>query len=173
MRITLLAVAACLLLPTMPLPADAAGESLVTYQLNLAGYQPGMSLDSAALIRPFQFIETLPLSSPPGAYYTVAGIDDLAIEGIELNLRLYFRDDRLDKVIGRFPAAGTDRLYQLLNRHLGPGSDLARPVQKKDGGIYELPVWRWDFPDARITLVGATVNNEWGTLALSTRHRKN
>ncbi|TYO99230.1 hypothetical protein EDC39_10373 [Geothermobacter ehrlichii] len=173
MRTTLLAVAAALLLLTVLAPAVPAEETLVTYDLNLAGYQPGMSLDDAALVRPFQFTETLPAGNPPGTYFTVATIDYLSIDGIDISLRLYFRDDRLDKLIGRFPATAMSRLHRLLLQRLGPGTDLSRLVQRNDGSILELPVWRWDFPNARITLVGSAGGNDRGTLALSARHRKN
>lgn len=157
-----------LILLALPGPKTVfAEEQLLTYQLDLAGYRAGMSIDDAALVRPFQYVQTLP-GDTPGEPYTVAVIDHLTLEDITLDLRLYFRAGHLDKLIARFDTDDLVPLADMLAGALGQGRDLSRVVQRRDGSIYDLPVWRWEFPDARVTLVGST-GSAYGTLALSRR----
>jgi len=161
-------VLAGILLLALPGPkAVHAEEQLLAYQLDLAGYRAGMSIDDAALVRPFQYVQTLPGDSS-GESYTVAVIDHLVLEDIAFDLRLYFRAGHLDKLIARFDSDDLVPLVDRLSAIFGRGRDLSRVVQRRDGSIYDLPVWRWEFPDARVTLVGSTGSTH-GTLALSRR----
>jgi len=147
------------------LPERAPAEELAQFNLALFGYRIGMSFDEASAVRPFARIEDNP--QRPGEYCGI--IDDLWIDDVEIRLQVWFVDDRVYKVVGKFSPALVEELVSRLRPVLGKGDDESILLQPPTGGQISNRVQKWRFPGMWVVLVGSSVNTRFATLSLVAR----
>lgn len=162
---SLIASTAALLLFSSPALADA--DKIVSFNLTLAGYSIGMSFDDASAIRPMQYSQDVSARfDTSAAKYFNALIDHVYVDDIEMNLLLWFKNDRLSKVIARFSPERTEEVAQLFHQALGAGEDKTRTLLDARGQEIRQTIYLWDYPTARIHLVKTSVNDNYATVAL-------
>ncbi|PNU21416.1 hypothetical protein C2E25_02345 [Geothermobacter hydrogeniphilus] len=149
----------------MLLPEHAPAEELAQFNLSLFGYRIGMSFDEASAVRPFARIEDRP--GQKGEYCGI--IDDLWIDDVEIRLQVWFVDDRIYKVVGKFSPALVEDLVSRLRSVLGKGDDESILLQPPDGGQISNRVQKWRFPGMWVVLIGSSVNTRFATLSLVAR----
>lgn len=134
------------------------------YELSLFGYHIGMSYDEATAIRPFHRIEYSPAGSASSD--PVGVIENLHLAGIDLTLLVYFLEDRVHKVLGRFPPQELERMLALFRAAFGPGEDRSRILERIDGSQAALDSYLWQFPGVSLNLVRAVGNNRYATASM-------
>jgi len=149
----------------MLLPEYAPAEDLAQFNLSLFGYRIGMSFDETSAVRPFVRIEDHPRRA--GEFCGI--IDHLWIDDVEIRLKVWFVDDRIYKVVGRFSPALMEDLVTRLRPVLGKGDDESMLLQPPDGGQISNRVQKWRFPGMWVVLVGSSVNTRFATLSLVAR----
>jgi hypothetical protein len=161
-------LALVLSLGACPALAGAHQTSLVGFDLSLAGYRLGMSYDDAARLGAFRFEQ--PATENPvdnAKFYAV--IDSVDVEGVDMNLRLSFRNDRVYKIVARIsPGSLTDVLLRF-QQTLGAGDDISKVFRTYDGREVQLNNYRWQFPNAARNLVESSCITDYATIGLVTR----
>ncbi len=151
--------------------AYAAEEDLVLFDLSFAGYSLGMTYDEATTVRPFHYVEDVQLP-PMGEPYYLAGAEHIYVDDIEMNLIVSFIDDKVYKVIGQFHPSELEDVTRRLQIALGPGENKSRVITKKDGGENRQVIYRWDFPTAKLLLVGLSSNSNFALVSLVSKGEK-
>ncbi len=161
----LIASITTLLLYSSPVLADA--DKIVSFNLTLAGYSIGMSFDDASAIRPMQYTQnTSTRFQTAEAKSFNALIDHVYVDDIEMNLLLWFKNDRLAKIIARFSPDRTKEVATLFHQALGAGEDKTRTLLDAQGQEIRQTVYLWDYPAARVHLVKNSDNKAYATAAL-------
>ncbi|GEM_PF-4858396 len=163
----LLAIITCLLFGGN---AYAAEEDLVFFDLSLAGYSIGMTYDEATAVRPFHYVKNV--SSPPAEEpYYIATVEHIYVDNVEMNLSVSFIDDKVKKIIGKFHPSALKDMTKRLQTALGPGENKSRVVAKKDGSENRQVIYRWDFPNAKLLLVGLSSNSDFALVSLVLKNK--
>jgi len=156
---------ACLLLVGLNAPAFATADHIIQFKLSLGGYQIGMPIDEATLVRPFALIETRVRAD--GQEVTTGSINQVYINDIEFRFKVNFVDARVHKVIGHFSPADLEELRNQLFETLGESEPDTRVVTSGDGEEFLLYHDRWQFPDTSLELIGTEQHTAFATLALT------
>lgn len=152
-------------------PAVRAEENpLIHFDLTLAGYRLGMTMDDASAIRPLQFRQAAltNLATAEEASFE-AFVDHVYIGSIAFNLWLRFKGDRIQKVVGRFAPEHLMELARTLSLILGPGDDKTRVIVNHAGKETRQTIYLWEYPTARVHLVGIAGNDRYATIGLVAR----
>ena len=150
--------------------ASAGIDKLIHFDLSLAGYSLGMTYNDAAAIRPLFLMQSSEPALPDmhEDYFDVV-VENVYVDGIEMNLWMRFKNERLYKIIARFNPEMTDSLAGTFNRALGQGEDKSKSYQDRDGSIIQQTVYFWDYPTAKLYLVKNTDNMDYATVGLTAK----
>jgi hypothetical protein len=158
----LLPITILLLFSTM---AQANEEDLVFFDLSFAGYHIGMTYDEATAVRPFDAVNDL-FSPDLGEPFYSANIDKVYVDDIEMALQVDFVDDKIQKIVGRFHPSALEDMIRRFHNALGPGENKSRVINNKNGGEYHQVIFKWDFPTAKMHLIGLSSNSEFAVVGL-------
>jgi hypothetical protein len=148
----------------------AETEDLIDYRLSLAGYHLGMTYDDATAIRSLLFIQDSAADSFAVVDdYIHASAEQVYVDGIEMNLWLRFKNERLHKIIARFMPDKTEELIRVFKQTLGPGDDQSRNFPDHEGDIIHQTVNFWEFPTAKLYLIRNSDNAEYATIGLTAK----
>jgi hypothetical protein len=152
--------------------AYSAKEDLVFFDLSLAGYRIGMTYDEATAVRPFHSMSDV--ESPyVGKTYSEARAEHIYVDDIEMDLWVYFIDDKIQKINGRFHPSAIEDMIGRLHIALGPGENKSREVIYKHGGKNRQVIYRWDFPTSKLFLIGLSSNSEYSTVSIVAKEEEN
>lgn len=151
--------------------AYADEEDLVLFDLSFAGYSLGMTYDEAAAVRPFHYVEDARLPPMVEPYY-LAGAEHIYVDDVEMNLIVSFIDGKAQKVVGQFHPSALKDVTRRFQIALGPGENKSRVIIKKDGGENRQVIYRWDFPTAKLLLVGLSSNSDFAIVSLVSKGEK-
>lgn len=154
---------AAVLLLGVPVGAETA--PIVDFKLSLAGYQIDMTYDEAVAVRPFDVIGKTP-EIKGSAPFDVGFVDGIFVDDVEMNLRVYFRDGKLCKVVGRFNPALLDDLLERFRTVMGVGRDRSRRWVNYAGAELDQSVFSWRFPAATLTLTKISTNTDFALVSL-------
>jgi len=147
-------------------PAFASSDPLIHFNLALGGYQIGMPLDDATLIRPFAIVEP-DYVDQKGELVTKGLVDQVYLNGIEFRFIVEFTNDQVRRVIGHFAPADIEKVRNTFFETLGESEANTRVITAGDGVEFLLYHDRWQFPDTTLDLIGTENNSSFATLALS------
>ncbi len=151
-------------------PSLAETKDLIDYKLSLAGYHLGMPYDDAIAIRPLLFIQDTgadPLDVADD--FIDASAELVFVDGIEMNLWLRFKHDRLCKIIARFMPDKTEKMIKVFKQTLGPGEDQSRNFPDHEGDVIHQTVYFWEYPTAKLYLVRNSDNLNYATIGLTAK----
>ena len=167
--ILLLAITTFLLLAGK---AYSAKEDLVFFDLSLAGYRIGMTYDEATAIRPFHSVSNV--ESPyVGKTYSEARAEHIYVDDIEMDLWVYFIDDKIQKINGRFDPSAMEDMIRRLKIALGSGENKSKVITYMHGGKNRQAIYRWDFPNSKMLLIGVSSNSEYSTVSIIAKKEEN
>lgn len=156
---------AALIVLFLPLYVCANDEEFLLCDLSLAGYSIGMTYEQAARVRPFDYLENL--ESPQIDYrYYVAIINKVYLADEEMELTIYFQNDRLQKVLARFNPVSMDDMVAFFRQKIGPCENSSGTVNWPNGEEIQKYVYKWNFPKAKLVLAGFSTNPEFATASL-------
>jgi hypothetical protein len=142
----------------------SAEKDLVFFNLSLAGYCIGMTYEDASAIRPFHSVVDV---SPPNvepSYH--AKIDHLYVDDVEMDLTINFVAEKVQKVLGKIHPSSLESMLRRFNIALGPGENESRVIINENGTENRQAVYRWDFPNANMFLVGLSSNSNYAIVSL-------
>lgn len=145
--------------------SHADRNDFVFFDLSLAGYCIGMTYDEATAVRPFHYTEDVVLPSEEAPYF-IGVVENLSIDAVDVNLAVYFKEGRIQKIITRFHPAGLEQMIQSFKQTLGRGKDKSRTLVGKNGAEIKQSVYYWSFPSAEMHLIGLSSNTEFATASL-------
>lgn len=147
--------------------ARAEAEAVVNFDLTLAGYRIGMSVDEAAAIRPFHYQQpfTTSLATEHNTHFD-AFVDHVYLEDIALKLWIHFKNDRIQKVVARFAPDRLADVTRIFHQALGPGEDKSRVHVSDAGKESRQTIYLWDFPAAKMHLIALSDNDSHATAGL-------
>jgi len=160
----------CLLLVSVSAPALAEPEDVIRFDLSLGGYRLGMNYEEAVLVRPFARVGNR-RTYPTSPEVTIGFVGQLLVDGTEFSFRVEFIDEKVFKIIGRFPPAELERLEETLLEALGDGELDIKTIVNSAGTETRIRHDRWKFPGASLDLIGTTANTDYATLSLAARGR--
>lgn len=135
------------------------------FELSLGGYALQMSYQEATAIRPFDRLEYREAS--PRHYATTVGhVHRVLIGDVAFSFNVEFRNDRIFKIIGRFPPEHYAPLKSSLTNQLGEGRSRTLEVQHYTGMVYQAFDCLWTFPASRVSLSATEINRDYATLAI-------
>ena len=152
--------------------AYAAEEELVFFDLSIAGYSIGMTYDEATVVRPFHYVEDVP-SPPAREPYYRATVEHIYVDDVEMTLFVDFINDKVQKVVGQFHPSALEDMIRRLQIALGSGENKSRVITKKNGSENKQVIYRWDFPTAKLLLVGLSSNSDFALVSLVSKREKN
>lgn len=144
--------------------AYTAKDDLVFSDLSLAGYRIGMTYDEATAVRPFHYVGEDSIYE--GKPYYRAKVEHTYVDDVEMDLIVDFVDEKIQKVIGRFHPAALEDMIKRLHVGLGQGENRSRILLDKNGNDYRQVIYWWDFPDAKMHLVGLSSQREFVAVSL-------
>ncbi len=153
-------ISLCLLTWLSITPVYAEETSLATYDLKIFDYKLGMTYDEAISVRAFQY------TLYPGVNRAIGIINSVYMDDVEFNINVYFRDNNLFKIICRFNPQHLETVTQSLKKELGEGEDNSKAVHSITESLIIQTLCQWDFPGAKIYLVGMSNNSEFATLSM-------
>lgn len=156
-------VALCLGLSTL---AFSAEEKIAHFELSLADYQVGMTLDEASMVRPFHYFDTRQSNDPDGGLITSGHLDRIFLQNIEFSILVEFHQERIKRIIGRFPADDFDTVKNQFLQILGPAEDRSKVARRVDNSEQRTIHFAWKFPTAKVSLVAASNSITHGTIAI-------
>jgi hypothetical protein len=156
----------CVLLIFAGFPALADTGDVLHFDLSLAGYQLEMNSGDAMLVRPFDRMETYQ-AYQEGPLITAGLVDQVYLDSLEFNFRVEFIDEKIFKIIGRFSPAEITSLRETLFKTIGEGESKSKLTISNAGVEYQIIHDQWEFPEARLDLIGSELNTDFATLALS------
>ncbi|WP_432821750.1 hypothetical protein [Trichloromonas sp.] len=133
---------------------------LAVYQLKIFDYQLGMSYDEAISARAFHY------TVYPEENRAIGIINSAYIEDVEFSTSVYFHDDRVFKIIGRFDPQHFDEVTQSLVKAIGAGENLSKTFNALNGTRIAQQLYQWHYPGARIYLISSSNNVEFATLSM-------
>lgn len=149
-------------------PAHTQPEEVADFQLSLFGYRLGMSYEEAASVRPFHRVENVSATNGKGSVFR-GQVDSLLVDGVEVQLTVDFRKDRIAKVVGHFPPAMLEDMSTRFRETFGEARDESKTLTGAEGEVIKLTNLEWNFPGADLNLVGNTANSRYATASLLTR----
>lgn len=155
-----------LILIATPGVLAAKCHKIACYDLSLFGYSLEMSIEDATGIRPFHRISEGFYGEGSSA---IGRIDTIFFEDLEFSIRVDFVAGHLRKVLGRFNPADFSELVEVMEAAYGPARDQSRTIDRPDGARVRQQILGWQFPDARLVLIGDVGNQGFGTIALLRR----
>jgi hypothetical protein len=145
-------------------------EDLAKYELSLAGYSLGMTYDEASMIRPFHTIKNPPSKARSSSERFIAVIDQVFISAVEMNVTVFFHDEKIEKVVVRFHPLFLEEVASQLLQAYGTGENRSKIYELKSGEERKQLSYQWDFPGAKITLVSMSTNSESAFVGLVAKH---
>jgi hypothetical protein len=155
----------CLMFIFAGSPALAGPDDILHFALSLGGYQLEMNYEEAMLVRPFDRLETYP-ADHASPMVTAGLIDQVYIDGIAFRFRVEFIDEKVAKIIGRFSPAAIPSLRQALFKAIGEGESKSKLSTSNAGVEFQIVHDHWEFPEARLDLIGSELNTDFATLAM-------
>jgi hypothetical protein len=107
-----------------------------------------------------------------GEPYYLAGAEHIYVGDVEMKLVVSFIDDKVQKVVGQFHPSALEDVTRRFQIALGPGENKSRVIIKKDGGENRQVIYRWDFPTAKLLLVGLSSNSDFALASLVSKGEK-
>ena len=156
---------AFLVLLFLPLNVYADDDEFLFCDLSLAGYRIGMTYEQAASVRPFDYVEDIEDHRRDYRYY-VAVSNGVYLAGEELELWVYFKNDQLQKVLVKFNPVAIDDMVEFFKKTMGPCENKSRVVNRPTGEEVQQYIYKWDFPFAKMHLVGLSSETEFATASL-------
>jgi len=158
-KLLFILVVAILILPTL---ACSEPEDFVAYDLSLAGYHLGMSVEEADALRPIQY------SGHIGDNQILyARIEQVFIDDLQVDLGLKFRDRRLYMIIVKFWDESIEEVKNRLLTSFGEGEDQSKTFTNFEGVQIDQTVTRWTFPHANMSFVWTSSNKNVASLSLA------
>lgn len=155
---------AILLITVQSIAGEADSKAIANYELSLFGYTLGMTHDEATEVRPFEYLKSADRSRLEQAYYGM--VDKVYIEELPISLQIFFAEEQLQKIVGRFRPEDIDLLLPIFQKAFGPGENRSKEVTRANGVLVKHTSYRWNFPGARIILFVTTAHDEFGTASL-------
>jgi len=143
----------------------AQAKGLSKFDLSLGEYKLGMSYDDATAIRHFFRLEHY-RSHLTQKIITIGYIDSFYIEDIEYRFRIEFVDEKVVKILCRFSPAHIESVMDSLIDELGQGQDKTKIISNISGGEKLIYNTQWNFPNAKINLIGFDMNTDFATVSL-------
>jgi len=143
----------------------AQAKGLSTFELSLGGYKLGMSYDEATAIRPFFRLEHY-RPHLTQKMITAGYVDSFYIEDIEYRFKIEFVDEKVVKILCRFSPAHIESVMESLIDELGQGQDKTKIISNISGGEQLIYNTQWNFPNAKINLIGFYMNTDFSTVSL-------
>jgi hypothetical protein len=123
-----------------------------------------MSHYEATEVRPFDYLKDAAHSDLEQSFYGM--VDQVYIEELPMSLQLFFAEEVLQKIVGRFRPHDMDLLLPAFQKAFGSGKDRSREITRIDGSLIKHASYIWDFPGARIILFVTSAQTEYGTASL-------
>jgi hypothetical protein len=150
----------------LPMTALCDQEEIAHFELSLASYQVGMTLDEASMIRAFHYFNTRPSIDSDGPPITTGRVDKIFLHDVEFSILVDFYQDRIKRIIGYFPAEKFDAIKGLLLQTLGPAEDRSKIARRVDNSEQKTIHFAWTYPTVKVSLVAPTGNIDHGTIAI-------
>jgi len=158
MRVHLLNFILLLLLTSTS--GHAEDPPLAVYDLKIFDYKLGMTYEEAISVRAFHY------TVYPAENQATGIINSAYIEDVEFNTAVYFQNDVVFKIVGRFDPKQHEKVLESLKNVLGEGEESTKNFNVVNGTEVRQSICKWNFPGARIDLICLSNNTEFATLSM-------